>query len=95
VLVFNISIKQTINGFRGIPMKLMNETSRRLTVYQTLATFLVLFQRNPADLFEQIGLTIRHEQGLKLAKVAQFFGGFTSTDPPLVTTEMVEKTFEL
>ena len=76
-------------------MKLMNETSRRLTVYQTLATFLVLFHRNMADLFKQIGLTVSHEQGLELAKVAEFFGGFTSTDPALVTTEMVEKTFEL
>ena len=76
-------------------MKLMDETSRSLTVDQTLATFLVLFYWNPADLFEQISLTVCQEQGLKLAKVAQFFGGATSTDTALVATELVEKTFEL
>jgi hypothetical protein len=76
-------------------MKLMDETSRRLTVNQTQATFLVLFNRNTADLFKQIGLTVRHEQGLKLAKVAEFLGGPTPANTALVTTQMVEKTFEL
>jgi hypothetical protein len=83
-----------MDGFLGVPMKLMDETSRRLTVDQTLATFLVPFHRNTADLFEQIGLTLRHEQGLKLAKVAQFLGGSAPTDPALVTTQTVEKAFE-
>jgi len=76
-------------------MKLIDEMSRRLTVSQTLATFLVFFHRDAANLFEQIGLTSRHEQDLKLTKVAEFFSGSASTDTALVATETVEKTFEL
>src|ERR1700690_379297 len=83
-----------MDGFLGVPMKLMDETSRRLTVDQTLATFLVLSHRNTADLFKQIGLTIRHEQCLKLAKVSEFLGGSAPTDPALVITQTVEKAFE-
>ena len=63
-------------------MKLMDETSRRLAVFQTLAAFFVFFHRDAANLFEQIGLTVDHEQGLKLAKITEFFSGsaFARTD---------------
>ena len=93
-LMFNIFIKQTTNGVLGIPMKLMDETSRSFTVFQTLAAFFVFFNRNAANLFEQIILTVDHEQGLKLTKVTEFFGGSASTDTALVATETIEKTFE-
>ena len=95
MLVFKISVKQATDGLVGIPMKLIDEMSGSLTLSQTLATFLVLIHRDAANLFEQIGLTISHEQGLKLAKVAEFFSGSASTDTALVTTETVENTFEL
>jgi len=93
-LAFNISAKQARNGFLRFPMKLMDETARRLTVFQTLAAFFVFFNRNAANLFEQIILTVDHEQGLKLAKVTEFFGGSASADTALVATETIEKTFE-
>ena len=81
-LAFNISAKQARNGFLRLPMKLMDETSRRLAVFQTLAAFFVFFHRDAANLFEQIGLTVDHEQGLKLAKITEFFSGsaFARTD---------------
>ena len=93
-LMFNISVNQASDNLLGISMKLIDEMSRRLTVSKTLATFLVLFNRNAANLFKQIGLTIGHEQDLELTEVAKFFSGSASADTALVATQTVEKTFE-
>ena len=94
MLVFNVSVEQSCNSLSGFPMELIDEMSWSFTLNQTLATLHVLFKRDSTNQLKQIVLTVGHKQGLKLSKVAQFFGRSASTDPTLVAAETVEKTFE-
>ena len=80
MLVFNISVEQSCNSLSGFPMELMDEMSWSLTLDQTLTRLQVLFKRDSANQLKQIVLTVGHKQGLKLSKVAQFFGRTASTD---------------
>ena len=95
MLVFDVSVEQSSNSLSGFSMELMDEMSWRLTLDQTLTRLRVLFKRDSADQLQQIVLTVGHKQGLKLSKVAQFFGRTASTDPALMATKTIEKTFEL
>ena len=69
-LMFNIFIKQTTNGVLGIPMKLMDETSRSFTVFQTLAAFFGLI----GNLRDQNLLNTDYTDGH--GKSTDFFGVF-------------------
>ncbi|MGA7606378.1 MAG: hypothetical protein WCA79_10700 [Anaerolineales bacterium] len=50
--MFNISDQQPMDGHRRLAMGLVNETTRRFTLSQTLAAFLILFKRDATNLFE-------------------------------------------
>ena len=64
-------------------MQTLDELARVLSMAEAGSPDPILLQRHLPDLFQQSSFAFRLKENLRLSKVSEFLGGFTSTDASL------------
>ena len=76
-------------------MQMLDELARVLSLAEAGSPDPILFQWHLPDLFQQCGFAFRLKENLRLSKVSEFPGGFTSADAPLSAAQSLKQAFHL
>ena len=76
-------------------MQTLDELARVLSMAEAGSPDPILLQRHLPDLFQQSSFAFRLKENLRLSKVSEFLGGFTSTDAPLSAAQSLKQAFHL